>query len=531
MKITFIGAAHEVTGSCTLLEACGKKIIIDCGMEQGADIYENCEFPLAADELDAVFLTHAHIDHSGKLPFIVKHGFNGRIHSTYATFKLCGIMLKDSAHIQEQEAEWRSKKAKRAGMAEYTPLYTSKDVEDTLTLFTSHHYNDEEEIFDGIKARFLDAGHLLGSSSILLTITEDGITKTFLFSGDLGNPGKPLLKNSDTAPEADYVMIESTYGDRVHGKEPDYLGRLTEVLERTLSRGGNVVIPAFAIGRTQELLYYIRIIKEQRLLGNLSDFPVYVDSPLAVEATSIYGSQMKEYYDEDTLKAINEGINPISFNDLVLAVTKDESIAINEDTVPKVIISASGMCEAGRIRHHLKHNLWRPDSTILFVGFQSPGTLGRNLLDGQKQVKLFTEDIVVRAEITQLDGFSSHADKNMLLNWLSTTGRGQVFVNHGEDAVCDGFAILIEQSFDRKAIAPYSGDIYDLATGECIEKASVRKLQSKKAGAKKKSNDIYQRLLEAGRRLLRVIEANKESTNERLTKFAEIIEKLCETFE
>ena len=189
------------------------------------------------------------------------------------------------------------------------------------------------------------------------------------------------------------------------------------------------------------------------------------------------------------------------------------------------------MCEAGRIRHHLKHNLWRPDSTILFVGFQSPGTLGRNLLDGQKQVKLFTEDIVVRAEITQLDGFSSHADKNMLLNWLSTTGRGQVFVNHGEDAVCDGFAILIEQSFDRKAIAPYSGDIYDLATGECIEKASVRKLQSKKAGAKKKSNDIYQRLLEAGRRLLRVIEANKESTNERLTKFAEIIEKLCETFE
>lgn len=531
MKIMFIGADHEVTGSCTLLEACGKRILIDCGMEQGADIYENCEVPFAPGEIDAVCLTHAHIDHSGKLPYIVSNGYRGKIYMTQATGKLCNIMLHDSAHIQEFEAQWRNRKAKRSGADEYIPLYTSADVDSTVKLFETCEYEQTVELYDGITVKFTDAGHMLGSANILFTITENGITKTMLFSGDLGNLDRPIIRNPQTPPHADCVMCESTYGDRVHSISPDYAGQLADVINETLSRGGNVVIPSFAVGRTQELLYLIRIIKDRRLCKKVGNFPVYVDSPLAIEATNIYTSEDLEYYDDETKQLLADGINPTSFSNLRVAVSSDDSVAINSDPDPKVIISASGMCEAGRIRHHLKHNLWRPECTILFVGFQSEGTLGRKLLDGTPMVKIFGENIAVQAQIKQLDGFSSHADRNMLLDWLRKVDANNIFINHGEDSVTESFARLCESELGKAAVAPYSGDVYDLATGECLEKARIVRVISKKNLATKKNKSVYDRLVSAEARLRRLIEVFNGSSNKETAKLTDQINALCDKYE
>ena len=432
MKVTFIGADHEVTGSCTLLEVNGKCILVDCGMEQGVNLFENIEIPVAPANIDAVVVTHAHIDHSGKLPFLVAHGYKGPIYSTEATRQLCDIMLRDSAHIQEFEATWRNRKGKRAGRDVFVPLYSMDDAVNTMSLFRPSGYNEPVEIFDGVTITYTDAGHLLGSSNVRFELTENGETRSILFSGDVGNPDKPLIPNPQIPESADYVVCESTYGDRVHPKEPDYVGALATVFQRTLDRGGNVVIPAFAVGRTQELLYYIRIIKERGLVKNHAGFPVVIDSPLAVEATNIYSTSMYDYYNEEAIELIKSGVNPVTFPDLKYAVTSDQSRAINEDRVPKIIISASGMCEAGRIRHHLKHNLWRPECTILFVGFQSRETVGAKLLDGAETVRLFGEDIQVRAEIFRIEAFSSHADKNMLRDWLKAIGpKKHIFINHG----------------------------------------------------------------------------------------------------
>lgn len=543
MKVTFLGAAHEVTGSCTLLEACGKRILIDCGMEQGADIYENCEIPVSPEEIDAVCLTHAHIDHSGKIPFLVAHGYDAPIYATEATRMLSNIMLRDSAHIQEAEAEWRNRKAKRAGAEAYIPLYVTKDVEKTLKMFNDCRYGKDVEIFDGISIRFTDDGHLLGSSNILFTIEENGEKRSILFSGDIGNNSKPLIKDPQQAPEADYVVIESTYGDRLHPENPDYVGQLSAILERTFRRGGTVVIPAFAVGRTQELLYHLRVIKEKGLVKSLPDFPVYVDSPLAVEATNIYSTEVEDYYDEDAKALINKGINPIQLEGIRFAITSDESKAINANLEPKVIISASGMCEAGRIRHHLKHNLWRPECTVVFVGYQSPGTLGGKLLEGAEDITLFNEAITVQAEIATIDGCSSHADMNMLLDWLRPTKPGRVFVNHGEDKVTDAFAKTIEAEIGCKASAPFSGEVYDLVTGECIDKAPVVPVIKKVAtvagkdahpaksegGIKAKS--LYQRLVAAGHRLMQVIEHNQGGSNKELERFVDEINQLCDKYD
>ncbi len=532
MKITFLGAAHEVTGSCTLLEACGKNILIDCGMEQGADIYENCEIPVSACDIDAVCLTHAHIDHSGKIPALVAQGFKGEIYSTLATRKLCNIMLRDSAHIQEFEAEWRNRKAKRAGDEEYVPLYTLADAENALKQFRHYDYNEPAEIFDGVRITFIDAGHLLGSASILFEITEGGKTERVIFSGDLGNTNRPLINDPSIPPVADYVVIESTYGDRTHGARPDYTEQLTEILQETFDRGGNVVIPSFAIGRTQEMLYLIRNIKEQGLIKNHANFSVYVDSPLAVEATNIYSSGLTDYYDTETLDLLEQGIDPIRFNGLKLSVTSDDSKMINFDESPKVILSASGMCEAGRIRHHLKHNLWRADSTILFVGYQSEGTVGRKLVDGETTVKLFGEEINVRARIATLAGISGHADKDMLLGWLSNIKNSlkTVFVNHGDDSVCDNFAKEIESTLGVNAIAPFSGDKYDLVTGECLEKGRIVRIEKKSEG-RHRADTVFARLYAAGQRLLSVINKNKESSNKEIAKFADQINELCNKYD
>lgn len=532
LKITFIGAAHEVTGSCTLLEVCGKNILVDCGMEQGENIYENCEIPVAPGEIDAVLVTHAHIDHSGMIPRLAATGYGGPIYATEATHKLCRIMLMDSAHIQESEAEWRNRKARRSGDEPYIPPYTVADAEFALSLFNDFSYNDEKEIFSGISVKFIDAGHLLGSSSIYITVNENGEKRTILFSGDVGNVNRPLIRDPQKPPYADYAIIESTYGDRLHSERPDYVGQLTRIIQETFDRGGNVIIPSFAVGRTQELLYLIRIIKDQKLIKRHDRFPVYVDSPLAVEATGIYASKLFDYYDDETLSLLNEGTDPIIFDDLKLLITSDESKKINEDTTPKIILSASGMCDAGRIRHHLKHNLWKKESTVLFVGYQSEGTIGNKLLNGVTTVKLFGEDIEVNAKIEMLDGISGHADRDMLLDWLANMKKSPktVFVNHGADTVCDSFVSIIEEKLGYNAVAPFSGDCYDLVTGQCIAKGRIVKINKHSEG-RKKANSLFERLVAAGQRLIKIINQNKGLSNKDLTKFTNQINAICDKYE
>lgn len=541
MKLTFIGATHEVTGSCSMLEINDKQILIDCGMEQGQDLFENIEIPIAPAEIDAVVLTHAHIDHSGKLPFLVANGYKGPIYSTEATYQLCDIMLKDSAHIQEFEAQWRNRKAQRAGEEEYVPLYTTEDVMNTLPLFKTAGYQTDVEIFDGVTINYTDAGHLLGSANVLFKLKEDGVEKTLLFSGDLGNIDKPLIKSPQDPPNADYVVCESTYGDRTHPKKPNYIAELTEIIQKTLDRGGNLVIPAFAVGRTQELLYYIRIIKEEGLVKNHANFPVIVDSPLAVEATNIYSTEMYEYYDDEALELLRAGINPVTFPDLKVSVSSDESKAINADTTPKIIISASGMCEAGRIRHHLKHNLWRPECTILFVGYQSPGTVGGKLLDGADEVKLFGEAIQVKAEILRIDSFSSHADEHHLLEWVDKVDPNvMAFINHGEDKVAESFAMEVATSIQKPAVAPYSGEVWDLATGELAYKAEVKPVIPKQTHSGsgggdhrdvKNASTEYKNLRSSADSLMKLVGKSSEISNKELKKMQADIEELIKKYQ
>jgi metallo-beta-lactamase family protein len=531
MKLKFLGAAHEVTGSCTLLEANGQRILIDCGMEQGADIYENCEMPIAASEVDAVLVTHAHIDHSGKLPMLYAGGFRGAIYSTGATAKLCGMMLQDSAHIQEQEAVWRNRKAARSGAEEYVPLYTLQDVLGTMELFVPCSYHQFYKIVEGITVRFLDAGHLMGSASIEITVEEGAKKHILLFSGDLGNIDRPLIRDPEIPTYADTVVIESTYGDRDHAPRKDYIGQLTAVLQDTFDRGGNVVIPSFAVGRTQEFLYLLREIKEKGLVKGHEGFPVFVDSPMAAEATKIYFSDLTEYYDREMLDLISRGINVLDFAGLHIAVTTEESMAINTDQRPKVILSASGMCEAGRIRHHLKYNLWRADSTVLFVGYQAAGTVGRLLQEGAESVKLFGETIQVKAKIETMDGISGHADRGIMLRWLEglKDHPPRVFVNHGEDTVCDVFAQTITERLGYPATAPYNSAVYELPSGVMLEQGNTRRLENR--GKQKKAESVFDRLLSAGKRLMTLIEKSRGKPNKELAKMADQINRLADKFE
>ncbi|MBR5318716.1 MAG: MBL fold metallo-hydrolase [Peptococcaceae bacterium] len=534
MKLAFYGAAHEVTGSCTILYANGKTILIDCGLEQGPDIYENCTLPFAPSQIDYVLLTHAHIDHSGKLPSLTAEGFRGKIYATAATVKLCNIMLLDSAHIQEAEAKWRNRKAKRSGGEHYVPLYTIDDAAHTLKQFVPCSYDTPFELCKGITVSFIDAGHLLGSSSISITVTEGGHTETIVFSGDLGNYDRPLINNPKTPKEADYVIIESTYGNRLHGERPDYVSQLTQILQETFDRGGNVVIPSFAIGRTQELLYLFRVIKEQKLIHGHENFPVYVDSPLAVEATEIYGSNLTEYFDEETLELLKKGINPIKLPGLTLSISSDDSVAINLDKTPKVILSASGMCEAGRIRHHLKHNLWRRECTILFVGYQAVGTLGSIIVNGASEVKLFGETIQVNAQIAQMEGISGHADRDMLLGWLDGFEKKpkMVFVNHGQDTVCDEFAQTITDRLGLKTVAPYNGAEYDLVSGAALIQGNTKRIEKRtQQCGKQKETPAFRDLLAAGRWLMAIIEKYRDGAATDLKKFAKQIIALCEKWD
>ena len=531
MRLTFIGATHEVTGSCYYLEACGRRFLVDCGMEQGPDDYQNVELPVAPGLLDFVLITHAHIDHTGKLPLLYKNGFRGKVYATDATCDLCDIMLRDSAHIQMFEAEWRNRKAKRAGKEEYIPLYDMQDVEQLLQNFVPCQYQEMVEPAPGIQIRFTDVGHLLGSASIELWMTEEDGGKKLVFSGDIGNLHQPLLKDPEYLDSADYVVMESTYGDRLHGQSPDYVAELTGVIQETFDRGGNLVIPSFAVGRTQEMLYFLRKIKADRLVKGHDGFSVYVDSPLAIEATHIFNENRLCCFDAEALELVKSGINPIAFEGLKVAVSSEDSKAINFDSQPKVIISASGMCDAGRIKHHLKHNLWRPESTILFVGYQANGSLGRAILEGAKTVKLFGEEIEVCAQIRKLQGVSGHADKDGLVKWLQAMSPKprKVFVTHGDSAVCDLFTAYLKDQLQYRAEAPFSGACYDLLADAWLRVGTP--VAAKKREGQKKQSDVFSRLVAMGKRLMSVIEKNQGGANKDLAKFADQITSLCDKWD
>ena len=532
MKLTFIGANHEVTGSCHCLEACGKKILVDYGMEQGGNVYENAELPFAIPDVDYILITHAHIDHTGLLPLLYAEGFRGQIFATQATCDLCNIMLKDSAHIQEMEAEWKNRKARRAGKPEVEPLYTINDAQGVLTHFVPCHYKDVLTLTDGLRIRFTDVGHLLGSASIEVWMEEEGVEKKIVFSGDIGNKNKPLIKNPSYIDEADYVVMECTYGDRTHDRTHEHIDELAQILQETLDRGGNLVIPAFAVGRTQEILYFMRKIKEEKLIKGHDDFEVYVDSPLAVEATQVFTKNIMECYDEEAMDLVNRGINPIGFPGLKLSITSEDSKNINFDMTPKVIISAAGMCDAGRIRHHLKHNLWRPECTILFAGYQAVGTLGRSLLEGTQVVKLFGETIDVEAHIEKLDGISGHADMNGLITWVSAFKEkpSQVFLVHGDDDVCTSFAGLLHTDYGFETAAPFSGSVYDLAAGAWL-KQTVGVPLRRETERQKENRTIFELLVAAGERLMRVIRKNRECANKDIKKFTADVNALCDKWD
>ena len=530
MRVQFIGATHEVTGSCTLLEVGSRQYLVDCGMEQGIDVFENVPLPVAAEKIEAVFLTHAHIDHSGMLPKLYKDGFRGQIYATRETCNLCNIMLRDSAHIQESEAQWQTRKAQRAGDDPITPVYDLNDAVGAISLFRPCGYDEILRVAEGIELRFTDIGHLLGSACIELWLTEGQKTRKIVFSGDVGNTNQPIINDPKPVEQADYLVIESTYGDRLHERPGDAIGELAMCLQRTFDRGGNVVIPSFAVGRTQELLYALRQVKLQGLVKGHDNFPVYVDSPLAVEATGVFLQCDLSCLDEPTMELVKQGVNPIWFEGLTLSVTSEDSKAINEDKRPKVILSASGMCEAGRIRHHLKHNLWRPESTVLFVGYQAEGSLGRKLQQGAKAVRLFGEEIAVHAEISMLHGTSGHADQAGLLRWLEGFREKptMIYVNHGDDGSCETFRKLLK---DRgyTAEAPYSGTEYDLITNTMVVYTQGKPIDRVKTlRGTARANAVFTELLAAAESLLTLVKKRRGCTNKDNAKLTAQIRNLIQ---
>ena len=532
MKLTFIRADHEVTGSCTLLEIGGHYGLIDCGMQQGRDQFENIDIPVPAAQIEFVLVTHAHMDHTGHLPLLYKQGFRGTVYATEATCDLCGIMLRDAAHIQMSEAEWKGRKAARAGQPAPEPLYTLEDVEGVLRLLRPCGYGKRIQVGENIIIRFTDVGHLLGSACIEAWLTEGGAEKKIVFSGDIGNTDQPIIRDPQTVSGADYVLIESTYGDRSHGPRVDYLAALADCIQRTLDRGGNVVIPSFAVGRTQELLYFIREIKDKNMVKSVKDFPVYVDSPLAKSATSIFCGNLHGYLDEAAIELVKDGTHMFSFPGLHLTETTDESKQLNLDGTPKVIISASGMCDAGRIRHHLKHNLWRPESSVVFVGFQSPGTLGRHLLEGAESVKMFGEEIAVRAKIVNFQGLSSHADHDHLIGWVRhfDPARTQhVFIVHGDREVAPVFAEEVK-SLGFAAHAPQYTEEYDLLENRQLAAGYLPERKTRAFDGAPKVTAAYQRLVEVGDALIALIRRSKGRDNKTLASFAEQLRKLLEKF-
>lgn len=476
MKVTFFGATKTVTGSNFLVEGAGKKFLVDCGLYQGAarDEMKNEEpFPYDVNDIDFMLLTHAHIDHSGRIPKLYKDGYRNKIFATYATCDLCAIMLPDSGHIQETETEWKNRKRIRRGEELLTPIYDAETAVKSLELFKGFAYDKIIEIDDDIHIRFNDAGHMLGSSIIEVWIREEGVNKKIVFTGDLGNNDIPLLSEPTMIEDADFLVMESTYGNRFHLESDNKAEKFIQIVTDTIKQGGTVVIPSFAVGRTQEILYELNKIKESdkdspdfdERFKILMNTPVYVDSPLAISATEVFRENM-ELFDEETQELIRRGDNPLEFPGLEFTQTVEESKDLNESNESCIIISASGMCEVGRIKHHLKHNLWNPKNTILFVGYQAIGTLGRKIVDGAKTVKLFGEEVAVNARIEYIEGYSGHADQQGLLNFIYSFIKKpeHIFLVHGEE---EGQKILknkIVENTNLPVTIPDYGETYELTT-------------------------------------------------------------------
>ena len=473
MKVTFLGAAKTVTGSNYLVEGAGKKFLVDCGMYQGsaAEELENSDpFAFNIDEIDFMLLTHAHIDHSGRIPKLYNEGYRNPIYATKATCDLCSIMLPDSGHIQEMEIEWQNRKRLRKGEKPLSPLYTAEDAAKSIEIFSPVKYDQLIELDENIHVRFNDAGHMLGSSIIEVWINENGKQQKIVFSGDIGNNDIPLLSSPTMIEDADFLVMESTYGDRLHIRNDDKAEMFLNIVYETLEKGGTVVIPSFAVGRTQEILYELNKIKEEehsedfyKKYNKLMTIPVFVDSPLAISATEVFRENM-DLFDDETQAMIKSGDNPLEFPGLKFTRTAEESKELNTMDDSSIIISASGMCEVGRIKHHLKHHLWEPNSTILFVGYQAPGTLGRKIVEGAKNVRIFGEDIAVNARIEYIEGYSGHADQEWLMNFVYSfiTKPKHIFLVHGEPQAQVVLKGKIENEARIPVTIPSLGESYDL---------------------------------------------------------------------
>ena len=469
MKIKFFGAAKRVTGSCHMLIINGRKVLLDCGLLQGKDESEvgNENFNFNPKEIEFVILSHAHIDHSGRIPLLYKKGFKGTVICTNATKDLCSVMLPDSGYIQEMETEWKNRKRRRQGLQPIEPLYTSKIAELSTYLFTGYPYEELIEVFPGLKIKLKDAGHLLGSAITELFIKEEGKEEIkIVYTGDLGNENIPLIKSPCKIDYADYVIMETTYGNRYHDRIQKEFSKLAEIIIKTIRRGGNVIIPSFAVGRAQEVIYVLKNYVENKILNNIK---VYVDSPLASQATEIFKKNENEFNHKVRNEILN-GDNPLDFNGLKFTSTPGDSMRLNKMQEGAIIISASGMCEAGRIRHHLKHNLWRQECSIVFVGYQAEGTLGRSLLEGNKKVKIFGEEIAVNAEIYTLQGMSGHADRAGLYKFIDFFKQKpkEIILVHGDKEEQESFYNLLKSNEYKVRIASL-GETYFIEEEEIID--------------------------------------------------------------
>ena len=531
MKITFLGAARTVTGSCYLLEVGEHKLLLDCGMFQGSKLikaFNEKDFMFNPGEIEAVVLTHAHVDHSGLLPKLVKNGFKGVIHATKATRELCSILLPDSAHIQESDAELANRKGMRSGKKLVQPLFTLDEAMETLKLFKVHDFNTKIAVVPGVEVQFLVAGHILGSAIVQMKVTEGDKVTNLIFTGDIGQPNQPILEDPVAISGADFIITESTYGDRVH-EVYDKEGELTEIINDTVAKGGNVIIPAFAVGRTQVLLYYF-----QKLLaeGKIPEVPIYVDSPMANKATQITLTNPEEYDAEARALYEMQGNRLMAMKNLHFTASAQESQAINSMEGSKIILSASGMADAGRILHHLKHNLWRQECTVIFAGFQAEGSLGRQLIEGARKVKIMGEDIAVKAKIVNMKGFSAHADKEQLLTWYKgmTTTPKAFFVTHGELDAASSFADELRRKLGTAAYVPHFGDCveiqgteYEITASELMEEQE--KMLEIQACMKKMENSYLQQKS----KLEAIVSRNGDKADlvrKKMDKLKEYMEKL-----
>jgi len=539
MKITFLGATKTVTGSNYLVEAAGKKFLVDCGMWQGRKELEEEnfeEFDFNPADIDFMLLTHAHIDHSGRIPKLYNEGFKNKIYTHKATCDLCALMLPDSGHIQEMENEWKNRKRMRKGLPAREPLYTAEQAARCLELFEPVQYDQIIEITPDIHVRFNDAGHMLGSSIIELWVNENGKQTKTVFTGDLGNNDIPLLSEPTMIEDADYLVMESTYGSRKHIKNDKKAEMFLDIVSETLEKRGTVVIPSFAVGRTQEILYELNKIKETRNdekflkeYETLMKAPVYVDSPLAISSTEVFKENMN-LFDEETQAEIKRGDNPLEFPGLKFTVTAEESKALNENPEPCIIISASGMCEVGRIKHHLKHNLWNPNSTILFVGYQAPGTLGYSIVNGAKKVKIFGEEIAVNARIEYIEGYSGHADQDGLMNFVYSFIKKpkQIFLIHGEEESQEVLEQKLEEETKLPVKIPNYGDTYELTQEEMAKLTHTieRKLPiNNRAEVLRRLEKLKSEILDMDTAVKEDMD-NKELTDEDIFRISEKIKDL-----